>query len=323
MAPIQLVPVRIPIPLAIVLLLALIAGIWWKETRHFDFMTPPTPEKLAEIKKKTELSLAAPPKVDDAIIVKGTLNPDLIQKPIEPSLPVEPPKPAIDPGNLSTSPTLDLYADQAFKGAVYMVELASYLETEGHLLRSHLAWERVLDSTKPEEEQLTAAVNALKRLQPSIAKWNNDPAKSTTIVIQAGTGKKITKKLKPILEQAAKNIETASSGLLKVKTNITVGKGQTLNQGATPVAIWFSGDIKDAPATEVLSFTAEDNDNLDLLTSQTLYSVLRSYFARTTLTPPPQAPENEPFLETLQKRVTRLTWERLGTALNAKPEPNH
>jgi len=314
------VRVRIPIPVAVILSLMLVGGIWWRKTAHYDFLTPPSEAKLAQIRHKMEESLAKPPQVEDAISIRGSGMAEPAPKPVE-ALPVEPPKPAIDPGNLAAPPALDSYADQAFKGPAYLIELASFLETEGHFLRAYSAWERILDSTKPDDEQAKIATNAIKRLRPSIAKWNDDPSRSATVIIQVGTGKKITKKLKPVLEQAAKDIEQASSGLLKVKTNIAVGKGQALEQGATPVAMWFSGGGKDAPATEVLSFTATDADNLELLITQTLYSILRSYFTRSTLNSPTAAMEGERFSETLEKRVTRLTWERLGSTLNPPLAP--
>ncbi|MFT4175875.1 MAG: hypothetical protein QM627_04395 [Luteolibacter sp.] len=310
---------RIPILIVIPLSLAVIATVWWAGTRDKDFMTPPTEEKLAEIRQKVEASLVKPPTRDEIPVVS---QPGGQQTPPAEPAPVEPPKPAIDPGNLAAPAKLDTYADQAFKGGEYLIELASFLENEGHIVRAALAWERILDSTKPTAEQTRSATNAMKRLKPRMAAWNDDPATAHTIVIQAGTGRKVVKRLKPILEQAAKDIEKSSSGLLKVKTNITVGKGQTFNDAAPPIALWFSGGAKDAPATEVISFTAGEKEDLDALTNQTLYNVLRAYFTRSTLTPPSPAASDEPFQESLEKRVTRLSWDRLGTTLNPQPTAN-
>lgn len=310
---------RIPILLVIPLSIAAIALAWWTGTRDDDFITPPSEQTLTQIRQRVENSLARPPERD----APATSNPQRGdgQKIVE-APPPEPPKPAIDPGNLAEAPKLDTYADQAFKGGEYLVELASFLETEGHVLRANLAWERILDSIQPTAEQARAATHAMKRLRPRIAPWNDDPAAAKTIIIQAGTGKNAAKKLKPILDQAAKDIEKASSGILKVKTNITVGKGQTFNDKAPPIALWFSGGAKDAPATEALTFTAEEKLDLNAVTNQTLYNILRAYFSRSTLTPPAPAPANEPFQESLEKRITRLTWDRLGSTLNPEPTAN-
>ncbi|MGC4129375.1 MAG: hypothetical protein QM564_07400, partial [Bergeyella sp.] len=65
-----------------------------------------------------------------------------------------------------------------------------------------------------------------------------------------------------------------------------------------------------------------EKDDLNAVANQTLYNILRAYFTRSTLTPPTPAPANEPFQESLEKRITRLSWERLGTTLNPQPMAN-
>ena len=146
------------------------------------------------------------------------------------------------------------------------------LETEGEFQRALLAWERVIDSAKPDETQTISATSAIKRLRPAIPAWNTDPASAIAITLQAGTGKKTAKLLTPVLEQAARDIEQASAGILKVKAAITAGKERKADTGPAPVALWLAGPAKDSRSTEVLSFTVGTPESLTEEINKTVFS---------------------------------------------------
>ena len=300
---------RVPIPAVIFLIIAVVGGMWWHGTRDKDFMTPPSPAKLQEIRTRVESSFPQTEKVDDAISEP--------KKPVVPPKPVvvEPPKPEIDLGELTAPPVLTQYGERSPQGAPHLAELAAALEKKGEFQRALLAWERVLDLTKPDENQAKAAVSAIRRLRPTLPDWNTDPKKTIPIVLHAGTGKKMAKTLTPVLEQAARDIEKASAGMLKVTTEVTAGKSNA--SGPSPVALWMAGPVKKAASTEVMSFTVESPEALRSEVMKTVFQLIRSFLGQTTSYTAPTAPaDQENPQDALTFRITRLCWNEFATSLN-------
>lgn len=307
--------VRVPIPLVILLCVSVIGGFWWNGTRHMDFLTPPSEARLAEIRSKVEASLPPADHPVDAVSAP-------IPQPAPPPPPMEEPKPEIDPGDLECKPTLREYVDRAPQGAAHFIELAALLETKGEFQRALLAWERAIDSGKPDENQTAAAISAIKRLRPTLPDWNTDPAKTIAITLQAGTGKKTAKTLKPILEETARELSRASAGILKVTVQITAGRdSKKAASGPAPVALWLAGPAKKARSTEVLSFTVGPPDTLREEVRKTVFQILRGYLGRKSgQCPPPAIPDGQPALDAFNSHITRLYWHELGTMLGHPPE---
>ncbi len=287
--------------------------MWWNGTRNKDFMTPPSPAKLQEVRTRVESSFPQTEKVDDAISEPP--------KPVAPPKPVvvEPPKPEIDLGDLTAQPALTQYGERTPQGPAHLMELAEALEKKGQFQRALLAWERVLDLTKPDENQAKAAVAAIRRLRPTLPDWNTDPAKTISIVLHAGTGKKMAKTLTPVLDQAAREIEKASSGMLKVTTEVTAGKSNA--SGPSPVALWIAGPGKKAVSTEVMSFTVGSSEVLHPEVMKTVFQLIRSFLGQTTsYTPPAALADQENPQDALTFRITRLCWNEFATSLNIAPK---
>ena len=96
---------RVPIPVVILLILAVVAGLWWHGTKDKDFVTPPSARKLVEIRTRVESSFPQTEKVDDAIS--------------EPVVPVEPPKPVVvEPRQVAR---LDPAVDEGLGGGFRLV----------------------------------------------------------------------------------------------------------------------------------------------------------------------------------------------------------
>ena len=307
---------RIPLPVVIFLVLAVVAGAWWGNTRNLDFVTPPSMGKLAEIRVKIESSLPQTDQVDDAIAVPVVTPP-----PPPPPPPVEPPKPVIELGDLTTPPSLQDYGVRSQEGSAHLIELATLLEEKKEFSRALLAWERVIDLTHPDESQAAIAISAIKRLRPTLPAWNIKPETTITLSLRAGTAKKLAKTLTPILEGVARDLESASSGIVKIKTTVTAGKISSSTQGPAPVAIWLAGPEKKSLSTEVRSFTAESPDTLrdDIL--KTVFQLIQSHLARTTAyTPPAGLAAGESPQDALTFRITRLCWSEFATTLNLPPK---
>lgn len=306
---------RVPIPVVILLVLAVVGGVWWSNTRRMDFMTPPSASKLESIRIKVESSLPRADQTDDAISV-----PPVVKEPQPPPPPVE--EPAIDLGDLTTPPTLQSYGELVPQGAAHLIELAERLEKKGEFQRALLAWERVVDLTPADATQAATAISAIKRLRPTLPNWNSQPEAQIHLTLHAGTGKKLVKTLTPVLEGVARDLEAAASGIVKVTAAVTAGKtSSTSAKGPTPVALWLAGPGKKPTSTEVLSFTVESPDNLrrDIMT--TVFQLVRSHLDRDTAYSPPAAlTDGEDPQGALSFRITRLCWSEFATGLNLPPK---
>lgn len=277
-------------------------------------MTPPSEAKLEDIRVKTESSFPRSDLMADAISAQPAM-PDP-----EPAPDVEQ-KPVLDLGDLSVPPTLISYTDIASQGPGHMIEVAKALEEKGEFQRALLVWERVIDLTHPDEGQAVTAISSIKRLRPTLPDWNLNPEAMISITLHAGTGAKLSKALTPILENAARELEQASSGTIKVKAIVTTGKSSSTAKGPTPVALWLSGPEQKSASTDVLSFTVNAPDDLRENILKNVFLLVRSHLTRAgTYTPPAALADKESPQDALHSRVTRLCWSELASALNLPAE---
>ncbi len=306
---------RVPIPAVIPLCLLVVAGGWWHGTRKMDFTAPPTAAELDSIRSTVRTALE-----QAKVAHVAAPSTDAGHDPIPPPDVLEP-KPPIELGDLQTEPVIEEYADLAEKGAGHLIDLAVLLETEGEFLRALLAWERTLDSGKPDPTQTAAAIQAIKRLRPTLPDWNSDPQRKIAVVLRAGAGRRMVSALKPALEAAARELEKASSGVLLVTTEITAGKDPKNTKIPAPVAIWLTGTDKKSRSSEVLSFTVSPNAKLNDEVLMTAFQVVRGYVGKgIRQSPPPPLREGETVIDALNSHITRMLWRELGTLLNHPPE---
>jgi hypothetical protein len=307
--------VRVPIPWVLFLSLVMIGGVGWYGTRKTDFLTPPTASQLAACRAKVALSLTPTDHQNDVIAV-----PAVVADPATPT-PAEEPKPTMILGDLDSPPTLQEYSDLAPKGAAHLIDLAVLLEVEGESQRALLAWERVLDTGKPDPSQTNTACIAIKRLRPTLPAWNTARAKAIAITLHAGTSKKSAKSLTPVLTDVARELERASAGLLQVTAVVSTGRVREPASGSTSAALWLAGPNKASASTKARSFAVKSPKSLhdDLLKSVLL--IIRDHLGHATSHPPPVAlPDDGKPLETLNYQITRLNWQELGTTLNRTPK---
>lgn len=304
---------RVPIPVVLFLVLAVVGGVWWGKTRDYDFMTPPTEARLEKIQEEVESSFPQADQPNDAISV-----PVIVPEPAPPP-PVKV-EPAFNLGDLASKPALDAYVDRGALGADHLVELAKRLEAAGYFQRALLAWERVLDLSKADEKQVSAAISGIRRLRPTLPNWNSDSAAALPIRLEAGTGRSVAKRLAPVLDELARELEHASSGIVTVKPSVAAGRdlpGTT----PSPIAIWLAGPEKKFPSTEVLSFTIKTPETLREDVLKTVYLLLRGQLERAkNIIPPAALAEGEDPREALEFRVTRRGWKEFASALNSPPE---
>jgi hypothetical protein len=302
-------------PIVTLLALAVVGGVWWHGTRDHDFLKPPSGPELEMIRAQAALMQPPADHPED-----GKPAPAGTTQPLEP-LPDPPTAPAIDPGDLKGSPTLALYRDDPPANAGDLLKLSSSLEAMGETQRALLAAERVIDSSKPDEEQMRTAVGIIRRLRPQLPDWNADPAASLPVTLHAGTGKSTAILLEPLLRELAGEIERASAGILKVTANVASGRDIPEDIGPPPVAIWLAGPDGGTRSTEVISFTVLSPETLRDEMAGSLLELLRSHIGRTTDLRIPQS-EADPADPAggLRSHVTRLVWLELGKKLNPADE---
>lgn len=302
---------RVPIPWVILLAIAVIAGVWAGNTRNMDFLTPPTQARLEHVRINVESSLPRPHQVDPVL-------PETVTKPPEPPpLPVEKPKPPLDLGDLQAPLTLQYYGERSASGPQHLIELATALEDASEPRRALLAWERVLDLTRPDDSQAATTVSAIKRLRAILPAWNQDTEAATTITLHASAGKNFAKTLPPVLEAVAKELGKSSSGILKVKPMPAIGKTRNPEQNAAPIALWLAGPDKKSAATEAISFTVDSAQDLHHEVLKTVFELVRNHLSSTTAYHPPASlADGEDPLAAMNHRITRLSWSEFAAALN-------
>jgi hypothetical protein len=303
--------VRVPIPVVIPLVLAVVWGVWWSNTRHMDFLTPPSAEKLEIVRARVESSLPRVDQPEDSISA-----PPVVKEPDPPPPPVE--EPELDLGDLTTPPTLQNYGELAPQGSAYLIELATGLEKKGEFQRALLAWERVIDLTKPDDSQAITAISSIKRLRPTLPNWNAKPEGQIQVTLHAGAGTTLAKTLPPVLAEVTRDLEAASSGIVKFTATVTAGKTSSSSaKGPPPVAVWLAGPGKQFTSTEVLSFTVDSPDALRENILKNIFLLVRGYLSQSTAyNPPAELAGGENPLSALNFRVTRLCWSEFAAALN-------
>jgi len=305
--------VSLPIVITSCLLVALIT--WLVSTHDMDFAKPPTPKQLVEISKDWEQDkphIPASPPVNKA-------PPADNKKPTSPSSaassPLKPVK--LPPLNLDHSPALSEYGTLGDKGGVIIIALATHLETIGEYQRALLAWERVIDTANPTEEERQQAATAIKRLKNELPPWNPDPTNDIPITLHAGAALKEEKNLEQALQSTADQISQTSGNILAVTTKTSIGKSHDPSTSSIPMAIWFSVHEARAETPPVSSMIDPSQEHLlaDQISADA-YSLVRTHLTReTNFSPLPELPANANPNDWLKYHVTRLMWREFANSL--------
>lgn len=307
---------RIPFYITIPSCFLIVFIVWWVSTRGIDFLTPPSKAELQEIHKKALAALPISRTRPEVSTVTTSKVPNIEQTADDPMV-VYPG--TVEIGDLSPPKTLDTYSDRAPDGAAKLLKLAAELETQNSPQRALLAYERVLDLSQGNPQQVYYALQAIRRIRPTLPAWNQDPKVSHPIVIHIGTGQKFAKVLPEIMESIIQELHLSSSGLIQCKVELNIGESIRANNAPTPVALWMTGKDKGSPSTDVFSFTSNDPESLrkDLL--KIIFNLIRGHLSKSTsYTPAPEAVD-DPQLA-LSSNITRLLWNEFGKNLNPPPK---
>jgi hypothetical protein len=285
-------------------------GAWWYGIKDYDFLSQPTPEQLEMARVRAAGELAQP---SDLFAVEPVEDPNVaaIEPPAPPPEP-PPPVPTIEVGDLETAAELDQWTNEADKPAASFINLASKLEAGTHLARALLAWERVLDTASPSEEERKVALNGVRRLRATLPPWNDNPEVATAInLIVDAPGDRVKLTMKAA-HSAAEAVDEASSGIVKVSAIIREARGSAA--GPRMKILLTSGNSKNSPSIEVPA--PENSQEIEMAILSSVFKLVGSKMALSNdlkaISPP--EPGEEPD-ESIKHRITRLTWRNFAASM--------
>jgi len=313
---------RIPIPAAIATTLITIVAALYFTTRNKDFTQKPTAEELGEITQQWKQENTPQTLIKEKAAAELARLKAKELKIAESKKSAQPPRPEFIPlGDLNQSPKLTEYEQFRDKGTASMIQLAKELENKGAMQRALLAWERVLDTTTPNEDEVKLTAKAIQKLKSEISPWNPDPNSDITITLHVGTSASQKEILNQTLQETANLITEASGYIITVKTKLSIGK-TTSKTPRTPIAIWFSRPPQEKSGTPAetppLSFMADPSQE-SMLANQfqaAVYALLSNHLAKhTDYSKLPEYPAGVTPEELLEFYVTRLMWREFAQTL--------
>jgi len=336
---------RVPVLAVIPLTIGVIAVPWWAWTKSMDFTTPPSEAQLRRIRADAAAALSKPQR--DKPLNSGEDLQREVQSPIKPP-------PVIDPGDPHAPAPLDAFRDNADKGAKALIELAVHLEEQSGNARALLAWERVLDSCKPDDSQRAAALAGIQRLRPSVAPWAADPLTKPLVLEAAVNQPTPPPALEALLGEVARITANSSAGLVKFVPRVDLPDQQKEKEKAKPkpkpkpkpkgkekvpaeppapppppppprppLSLQILADGESSASTGMIELTLpEDPTELRREILRGVYRLVASQIAATTeLNPPDPLAETDDPVPALSARITRLCWADFGKSLQPADRP--
>lgn len=296
---------RVPPLFAILLCLGVVALAWWRGTAGYDFLAKPSATEIETARHHATQELARPsklfavPEVDEAPAA-----------PAEPETTDDDPGntlPRIDPGPLEGEPPLDAWADEAGKPAASFLDLASRLETDTRFPWALLAWERVIDTARPDEDERRAALNGIRRLRQSVdAPAPAEPA-AVTLRVAAPTDRiELTRRA---AADAGTALSEASGGLLDFRVEVSAREADEprLNLG-------FQTD-QDQAATLALDAPAEEEGLKNAILTGAFRLVASNLAVDEDISAISSPEPGEAPADSLATRITRRAWLAFAESL--------
>ncbi|MGA0845181.1 MAG: hypothetical protein ACO3RV_01455 [Luteolibacter sp.] len=213
------------------------------------------------------------------------------------------------------------HSETARRSPGELVKVASELEARGDFHSALMAYERMVDSTDIEGEELRVATAGLRRLREIVPPWNRQPEKALSIAVNArigGDGSGVESMLQALVDR----INAASGGILRAELRVKHAAERPI-PGGSNLAIWFGGDGSEAPISPVTSRVLVANGDLngdwETEISRMLYQRIAAELAEPAeLRVPDWVQGGEPS-ELYETRITRLGWETLGRKFATPP----
>lgn len=293
-----IVPLKIALPLLIVVPIL----IWTVGTRRYDFVTPP-PDLIVS-QQPTPQEFEPEPKLE-----KPAPAPVVVEEiPEEPEIPVE-------LGDTESPPALDEYIHIAELDPNYLLRLAVALEQNGHVLRSLLAFQRIIDST-PAGGGIRAQAQAKQsELTAHELSWNAAPEPPLPIRLTISTNRPRSE-LSESLEHLSQELERSSGGICKLETMFRRAPQPLIKLPNLPIALWFTvkGEDPSNPPHSVITINPRQDEDLLQRLAGAFYELTRQRLQSfRELTPPPLLGQEDDSIIALNERMTWLMWHTLSS----------
>lgn len=293
------------------LCLAALTLTFWLGAKDYDFVNPPD-EKVSGIEAKMT-SLSSPfkkeasakqmikeEKTKNTAWYESSAQTDETNKETKPPLAKE--------AEFTTS--LNAFRELRNMGAAHYVKMARELYAQGQGGQSVLAWERVLDSSSPNEEQAVLALQQLKAhkiLSRPVHLEERIELKLNLIVPDDLWGNAEAAAI-----STASLIEQGSGYRLKIIPEVSAMMKKRKSSKAPSITAWFSAKSESSQAI----FKLKKGVNLEEELQKRIFSVVStSLYDSTEVSVLPQLPSIASEKDTLLYFVTRLAWLKMAEPL--------
>jgi hypothetical protein len=311
---------RIPTRTVVILSITIALTVWFVATRKMDFAQEPTPEDYVQISEQWEQSKPHISPINSAETQRAEAKAESTGKLVAGHLKKNTDQyPSID---FKLVPALSEHGILQDKGSAYLCRFAAHLESEGRTQHALLAWERVIDTTIPDDQQRERAITSIKRLKTSLPLWSATHHGDIALTIHAGASVNDAKPLKAALETTAESINRASGGLIHAETKLSLGQAPSNEAASLPMALWLSRPAGTADGNRAetipVSFMADPNDEHALVKElqASVYEIVRKNLAKETgFTKLPERPLGTKATDLIQFNITRLMWREFVNSM--------
>ncbi|WP_018970080.1 hypothetical protein [Rubritalea marina] len=315
---------RIPWYIVTLLALGVIISGAWLSIREADFTSPPTAQAV-------DTSVAAwkenyPPLPDKPKVVKHKLV-DIPS--IDTPVAKEPAPPEIPIGSLAFSPALNHFTEHASFSSASFIQLAKSLsKTPEHRVFATLAWERAIDTGKPDTQELHLAETSLLQLAQHQPAWWADTHNSLLLDVHISVPEESLTDKEEFTKQLLQSIRDGSGYL--VIPNIVWRHKEPSHQvwlkapsdkGSTSHKIKLVDAVLIKPSEE----DSQPEASVAPIDQATLYQAVFDSIASTlrfSASPEPPRPSTLSPKDSLSTALTRLHWQAFAHLLHGiKPAP--
>ena len=312
---------RIPWYIVTVLALSVIGLCAWLAIRDADFTNPPSADKVEKAVSDWQVSypeLPEKPKLTQRKVVNIPNTSTPVAK--------APKAPKIPTGNLGLSPALSHFTEHNSFEAASFIQLAKQLaKNPGFKNFSTLAWERAIDTGKPNTTEQQEAEQVLQRLKQNQTTWWADHSESLAIDLHIAIPIDRISDKEALSAQILDTIREASSHL--ITPNIVWRLDDEAQQ------LWLkpptqSGNISPKTAIQIpVSIKPVEPGHASStlhprFTEDAIYSAIYQSIASTlrfSASPEPPQPSTLSPKEALHTGITRLHWQAFAFMLHNIP----
>lgn len=209
---------RIPKWLAVILAMLVVGIVWHVGTRGMDFLTPPTAAQLEMARTRASQQLAKPSNLFAVHSGPSSQNASGQPEPRDqvPATVEAPPR--IEFGQLTGEPELDAWFELSGLPAASFIDLASRLEADTRMTWARVAWERVIDRSEADEDQMQAALKGVLRTRLAPTPAPSPPVPGMQLLVKVPEDR--IELSKRAAEQAALELTSASSDLVQFEAKV-------------------------------------------------------------------------------------------------------